>query len=124
MTSYLGITGHYIDPTSNGSAWELEEDIIGFKELSGSHSGINLAEYVVGVLTELGIEAKVCDELLILTFKYLRAPQLGWITTDNASNNDTMVAGIESLLREKGIEWDAATRHIRLVFYFAPNIMC
>jgi len=68
---YLVITGHYIDPNSNGSAWELEEDIIGFKELGWSHSGNSLAEYVVGVLNELGIEMKVCDQLLILNFTCL-----------------------------------------------------
>ncbi|KIJ35444.1 hypothetical protein M422DRAFT_262406 [Sphaerobolus stellatus SS14] len=91
MDSYLGITGHYVN-----KAWELEDDIIGFKELSGSHSGNNLAEYVVECLIELGIEKK-----------------LGWITTDNATNNDTMVKHIEELLFKKGIEWDSSTRHIQ-----------
>jgi len=59
MNAYLGITGHCVDPSKEGSAWELEDCILGFKEISGSHSGSNLAEYVVGVLVELGIEAKV-----------------------------------------------------------------
>ena len=54
MVSFLGITGHYIN-----KVWELEDDIIGFKELNGSHSGNNLAEYVVECLIELGIEKKV-----------------------------------------------------------------
>ncbi|KIJ46187.1 hypothetical protein M422DRAFT_46245 [Sphaerobolus stellatus SS14] len=68
-------------------------------ELSGSHSGNNLVKYVVECLIELGIEKKII--------------QIGWITTDNATNNGTMVKHIEELLFKKGIEWDSSTRHIR-----------
>ncbi|KIJ50110.1 hypothetical protein M422DRAFT_44546 [Sphaerobolus stellatus SS14] len=71
-------------------------------ELNGSHSGSNLAQYVIDCLIELGIEKK-----------------LGWITTDNATNNDTMVLNIELKLREKGIRWDSDTRHIQ---YFSVDI--
>ena len=37
---------------------------------------------------------------------------MGWISLGNASNNDTMMAFLETLLMQCGIEFDALKRHI------------
>ena len=57
-----------------------------FKELEGAHSGENLAQVVDSLLKELGLGAK------LLT-----------ITSDNASNNETMITALARLLEAQGI---------------------
>jgi hypothetical protein len=41
--------------------------------------------------------------------------KIGWITLDNASNNDTFLYHLERLLKERNIYFDAVLRHIRSV---------
>ncbi|PBK79134.1 hypothetical protein ARMGADRAFT_951249, partial [Armillaria gallica] len=41
------------------------------------------------------------------------ALKIGWISLDNASNNDTMLAWLETLLTQRGILFDALMQHIR-----------
>ncbi|KIJ33310.1 hypothetical protein M422DRAFT_112455, partial [Sphaerobolus stellatus SS14] len=75
MQSYIAITAHYIITQTKGDAWELEEELFGFNEIEGQHTGHNLSDYIMKQLQEFGIHHK-----------------LGWITTDNATNNDTMLS--------------------------------
>ena len=46
----------------------------------------------------------------MLCFLYL---QIGWVTLDNASNNDTMVESLERELKTRGIPFNRITRRIR-----------
>jgi hypothetical protein len=39
--------------------------------------------------------------------------QIGWVTLDNASNNDTFMSTLERLLRHRGIKFDRVTWRIR-----------
>jgi len=39
--------------------WNMQEILLGFKELKGPHTGENLALAVVQILRDLGIEKKV-----------------------------------------------------------------
>jgi hypothetical protein len=39
--------------------------------------------------------------------------QIGWVTLDNASNNDTMMESLERELKTQGIPFNRITRHIR-----------
>ena len=41
--------------------------------------------------------------------------QIGWITLDNASNNDTLLFHLEKLLAERSIKFDKTLRRIRFV---------
>jgi hypothetical protein len=41
--------------------------------------------------------------------------KIGWITLDNASNNDTFLYHLEELLEERNISFDATRRRIRSV---------
>lgn len=43
--------------------------------------------------------------------------QLGWLTMDNASNNDTLMASLERELNARGISFDRVENRIRYVRY-------
>ncbi|XP_078442307.1 putative transcriptional regulator tpeD [Wolffia australiana] len=73
----LGITAHWID-----NNLKLCELLLGLRQIKGSHSGSNLATIIVEVAYHHGIESKICA-----------------ITTDNASNNKTMIASVVDQLK-------------------------
>ncbi|XP_078441829.1 putative transcriptional regulator tpeD [Wolffia australiana] len=73
--SLLGVTAHWID-----GDWKLCDLLLAIRRIKGSHCGTNLARLVVEVAYKYGIESKLCA-----------------ITTDNASNNRTMMASISGL---------------------------
>ncbi|XP_078442910.1 putative transcriptional regulator tpeD [Wolffia australiana] len=75
--SLLGVTAHSID-----GDWKLCDLLLAIRRIKGSHCGTNLARLVVEVAYEYGIESKLCT-----------------ITTDNASNNITMMASIVHQLK-------------------------
>ena len=81
---------HFID---NG--YILHQPLLAFELLEDRHTGVNLATVVLKVLHEYDI-----------------AEKLYCITTDNASNNFTMVKILSERLREENIEWDWKTQHI------------
>jgi hypothetical protein len=71
--SILGITAHWIDRN-----FQLHEILLDALELNGSHTGANMAQYVLKTLEEYGLKEK-----------------LFCVTADNASNNKTMAKVIE-----------------------------
>src|SRR5213075_1385691 len=81
---------------SSGVNFILQEDLLDFSEVDMSHSGINLAEHIHGVLIRYGI----CQKLFC-------------ITTDNASNNDTTCEELSDRLYDSHqIDWDPKEHHI------------
>jgi hypothetical protein len=54
--SYEGMSAHWIE-VKDGK-WRIRAAIIGFKALSGAHSGENLGRYAVGLLDRVGIMDK------------------------------------------------------------------
>ena len=86
----VAITAHYVDET-----FELQKDLLDFQEVSVAHFSVNLTKHVLEVLEKYNIHDR-----------------LYCITTDNASNNDTMVTALKQLLAEKGIIWNAERNHI------------
>lgn len=78
MQSFLGVTAHYID-----DSWSLKSTILDFKKVIGKHSGKNMAEHLVKILTE-----------------YTLSPKLLCITADNASNNNTLMTSLAEELDE------------------------
>ena len=87
----LAITSHYIDDNFN-----LHQPLLSFQYLEEHHSGPYLARIILDVLNEYDL----CDKLFC-------------ITTDNASNNDTIVRTLETLLERDGVSWDSTANHIR-----------
>jgi len=74
--AYLGITGHWMD-----SDYVLQNIVLAFSRLHGSHTGENLANTVYHTLLLYGIEQS-----------------LGCITMDNASVNDKLCKQLEQKL--------------------------
>lgn len=53
---FLGMTAHWIQVLEG--KWKMKAAVIGFKGLSGTHSGENLGRYAVGLLDRVGIMDK------------------------------------------------------------------
>jgi hypothetical protein len=53
---FEGMTGHWIEV--KGGKWKMRSAVIGFKALSGSHTGENFGRYAVGLLDHVGIMDK------------------------------------------------------------------
>jgi hypothetical protein len=53
---FLGMTAHWIEVKEG--KWKLRAEVIGFKGISGAHSGENLGRYAVGLLDRVGIMEK------------------------------------------------------------------
>jgi hypothetical protein len=75
---FMSIIAHYITKD-----WELIEELIGFESLKQVHSGKELAKIVNKVIATFDLTGRVIS-----------------ITTDNASNNGTMLDSINSYLEE------------------------
>lgn len=77
--SFFGITGHWVDDN-----YEYQERLIAFKYIEGEHDGLNLCNEMIFVLERFGIVEKLMG-----------------ITSDNASNNTTMIKEMEKVYRER-----------------------
>jgi hypothetical protein len=71
----MAVTGYFLDQD-----WNYCEVLLGFEPLDGPHSGARLSETVIKILQQHNIMKRVLS-----------------VTTDNASNNNTMVAGIQEV---------------------------
>ena len=47
------MTAHWIDVKEG--MWKLRSEVVGFKPVSGEHSGWNLGRYIVGLCEHIGI---------------------------------------------------------------------
>lgn len=69
----MAVTGYFID-----QEWNYREALLGFEPLHGTHSGANLSDVLLGILHQY----EIVDRVLT-------------ITTDNASNNNTLMGKIQ-----------------------------
>lgn len=76
--AFMGIVASYITKD-----WSLENTLIGFEHLDGPHTGAELAKVVFQCAVKNGIEKRIMA-----------------ITTDNASNNSTLLASIQEMILE------------------------
>ncbi|CAB5390714.1 unnamed protein product [Rhizophagus irregularis] len=91
VKSYMGITVHFID-----NSWKLQQITLDFIELEGSHTGKNIAEELITVLNLYGISKKINS-----------------ITTNNASNNDTMFSYLELWAKDNDIDFSENNQQCR-----------
>jgi hypothetical protein len=77
----MAMTGYFIDKD-----WDYREVLLGFEHLHGSHTGASLSETVIRVFQEHGIIDRVLS-----------------ITTDNASNNNTMIQGVQEMVQSQAL---------------------
>lgn len=73
----MAITSYFLDQN-----WKYREILLSFEPLHGKHSGVNLGQ----VLFECLQEHRIIDRVLA-------------ITTDNASNNDTLVSNMQTSMQ-------------------------
>ena len=50
---FLGMMAHWIDVKEG--TWKLRSEVVGFKPVSGDHSGWNLGRYIVGLCERVEI---------------------------------------------------------------------
>jgi hypothetical protein len=53
---FLRMTAYWIEVKEK--KWKMRAEVIGFKAISGTHSGENLRRYAVGLLDHVGIMSK------------------------------------------------------------------
>lgn len=83
--AFMAITGYFLD-----KEWEYREVLLGFEPLSGTHSGVNLGENVLQILQK----HQITDRVLA-------------VTSDNASNNKTLVTAVNDSIRELQLKTDS-----------------
>lgn len=99
----MALTGHYeTSAISTEDEEELTIKLLAFRFVEGSHTGENLAGILFGILSEYNILHKVSQQKIFASSYMLNQAQIGSITLDNASNNDTMMEGLQKLMEEAG----------------------
>jgi hypothetical protein len=81
----MAITAYFLD-----QKWEYREVLLGFKPLSGTHSGTNLGEVVVQILQQY----EIINQVLA-------------VTTDNALNITTLVAAVNDTIQALKLNTDS-----------------
>lgn len=87
----LGTVGHYVSKDHG-----LQHVVLGLTEIQGPHSGANMASIIGNLLLDYDIIDK-----------------LGYITSDNAKSNDTMMRDLEIQLAAVGVDYDGKEGRIR-----------
>jgi hypothetical protein len=120
MTPYMAVTAHWLQSTVQAMQHgpqhilKLQADLIGFLRVPGRHDGEHLAHAFIYILDHISITPKV-NVPSVFHFRCSMLSKIGWITLNNASNNDTLLYHLEKLLKERNISFDAVLRHIRSV---------
>lgn len=119
--AYFAVTGSWIEETSPG-VWKLQSALLGFTRMNSAHNGVRLGRALYKIAKRVGITHKVSIMIFItgITCQHYFPYQVGWVTCDNASNNDTMLVNFASRINKdphrrelKVKEWDYEQRHIR-----------
>ena len=88
--AFLAIVAYWIS-----ESWQMEEVLIGFEEIKGSHTGVNMAGIINEVRVRYGIQHRI----------------LGF-TTDSASNNRTLTEALNNAWSLLAVEWSQLENHI------------
>jgi len=86
--------------------WQVEEVLIGFEEIRGSHTGANMAGIIHDVLARYRIQHRI----------------LGF-TTDSASNNRTLTAALNNSWSLLSVEWCQLENHIPCMAHVVQLIL-
>lgn len=91
----MAITGYFLD-----KEWEYREVLLGFEPLSGTYSGVNLGEIILQILQK----HQITDRVLA-------------VTTDNTSNNKTLVTAVNDSIRELQLKTDLTIIQVPCLAY-------
>jgi hypothetical protein len=107
--SFLGVTAHWIEV--KGGKWKLRAEVIGFRAVSGEHTGANLGGYFVAVCERVGIMSAQQSKVNVIKYVIDRLLSSDWqlhtLTLDNTSNNNTTCKTIEALHDRRKLQWDS-----------------
>jgi len=113
------MTAHWIDVTEGN--WKMKAAVIGFKAVSGAHTGENLGRYAVGLLDRVGImdknSSKACGLLIASPNQSNVIGQLYTATLDNTGNNNTTCKTIEDIHIRRGLEWNSDEEQLPYLFF-------
>lgn len=117
LRPFMAVTGHWIEttvvetPSGPRYALKLRSALIGFIHLPGHHDGEHLAHAFLHVIDRIRAANKVSYIRLFSNSQFIHLMhKLGWVTLDNAPNNDTWA---EMQLRRRGIPFSKTERRIR-----------
>lgn len=82
--AFIAVTAYFIDID-----WQYREVLLGFEPLYGSHTGLNLSTVVLDLLQKYQIEDRVLA-----------------VTTDNASNNGTLISSLQDSIQSLDLHPD------------------
>ena len=108
--SYFAVAGHWIEETPSED-WTLEHALFGFTQMNTAHDGIHLGQALFKICDRLCIVHKVgFPTCLLPSTEYF---QIGHITCDNASNNNTMMKEFAGQFQKKtGQQFDTHVNSI------------
>ena len=87
-------------------SWQMEEVLIGFEEMKGSHTGVNMAGIINEVLARYGIQHRI----------------LGF-TTNSASNNRRLTETLNHAWSLLAVEWSQLENHIPCMAHVVQLIL-
>ncbi|CAA7268998.1 unnamed protein product [Cyclocybe aegerita] len=96
LEGYMAVTVHYAAKSKETGNLLIRTQLVAFRQLYGSHSGINIGKVFLQIIKEIDCLNK-----------------LSMFTMDNASNNDTMMEDLENELHKLGIPFDREGNQIR-----------
>ena len=99
--AFLAIVAYWIS-----DSWQMEEVLIGFQEIRGSHTGANMAGIFTDVLARYGIQDRI----------------LGF-STDSSSNNQTVTQASNNAWSLLSVEWCELENHIPCVAHVVQLIL-
>jgi len=99
--AFLAIVAYWIS-----DSWQMEEVLIVFEEIRGSHTGANMAGIINDVLARYGIQDR------ILSF-----------TTNSASNNQKITEALNNAWRLLSVEWCQLENHILCMAHVVQLIL-
>ena len=106
---FLSVTAHYISaPVDKPQQWELRSDQLTFTPIVGNHSRENITKILIETVDEYGIQSRVLLYFLhLVSLLYNHTIiQVGWFTTDNATNDDTAIQAVAEHIDPSGENWD------------------
>ena len=94
LQPFMAVTAHFCLRNAAGSI-EYQSGLVAFEYTPGSHSGECLFLQLFKIIDDLGVIHKVCTPIQhFMGVHSLTSVQIGQITMDNASNNNTLMAAL------------------------------
>jgi len=98
---FLAIVAYWIS-----DSWQMEEVLIGFEEIRGSHTRANMAGIINDVLARYGIQDRIVG-----------------FTTDSVSNNRTLTEALNNAWSLLSVEWCQMENHIPCMAHVVQLIL-